>query len=229
METLTLRDEEGAFDVSVRAAAGASRAVLFAVGGGGDPERHAPLLDALAARGFAVAAPRFERMLSPHPTEPMLLLRARRLRLALDLVAAPSMVAVGVGHSIGAAALLALSGGNLWLAPTRPLPIPREERLARLALFAPATGFFRGPGGLDAVTTPTKVWVGALDTMTPPSHAEFVRDAIGERAPVAVTVVEGAGHFTFMNAPPPQVVDAMPAREAFLADLARAVSDFAGG
>jgi pimeloyl-ACP methyl ester carboxylesterase len=166
-------------------------------------------------------------MLSPHPTEPMLLLRARRLRLALDLVAAPGMVAVGVGHSIGAATLLALAGGNLWLAPTRPLPIPREERLARLALFAPATGFFRGPGGLDAVTTPTAVWVGALDAMTPPSHAAFVREAIGERAPVAVTVVEGAGHFTCMNAPPPQVVDAMPAREAFLADLARAVCDFA--
>lgn len=229
MPPVTLHDEEGSFEVTVRAAEGAARAVLFAVGGGGDPERHAPLLDALAARGFAVAAPRFERMTSPHPTEPMLLLRARRLRLALDLVAKPGMACVGVGHSIGAAALLALAGGNLWLAPTRPLPIAKDERLARLALLAPATGFFRGPGGLDAVTTPVAVWSGALDTMTPPAHAELVREAIGDRAPVEVRVVEGAGHFTFMHAPPPHVVDPMPERERFLADLTQAIGDFAAG
>ena len=37
--------------------------VLFAVGGGGDPERHRPLLDAVADRGARVIAPRFERLL----------------------------------------------------------------------------------------------------------------------------------------------------------------------
>jgi alpha-beta hydrolase superfamily lysophospholipase len=229
MQPVTLQDDEGSFEVTVRAVEGAARAVLVAVGGGGDPERHAPLLDALAARGFAVAAPRFERMTAPHPTEPMLLLRARRLSLALDLVAPPGVPAVGVGHSIGAATLLALAGGNLWLAPTRPLPIAKDDRLARLALLAPATGFFRGPGGLDAVTTPIALWAGALDAMTPPAHAEFVREAVGDRAPVEVRVVDGAGHFTFMDAPPPHVVDPMPAREEFLADLARAIGDFAAG
>jgi hypothetical protein len=229
VETLTLRDDDGPFDVSVRSVEGALRAVLFAVGGGGDPERHAPMLDALAARGFAVAAPHFERMTSPHPTEPMLVLRARRLSLALDLVASPGVPAVGIGHSIGAATLLALAGGNMWLAPTRPLPIANDVRLTRLALLAPATGFFRGPGGLDDVRVPIAAWVGNLDTMTPPVHAAFVRDVLGERAPVDVHVVEGAGHFTFMHALPPHVVDPMLERAAFLADLARNLGDFAAG
>ena len=76
--------------------------------------------------------------------------------------------------------------------------------------------------------SPIAVWVGALDTMTPPTHASFVREALGARAPVDLHVVEGAGHFTFMHALPPHVVDPMPAREAFLADLAQAIGDFAG-
>jgi predicted dienelactone hydrolase len=229
METVTLRDDDGPFEVTVRAVAGASRAVVFAVGGGGDPERHAPLLDALVARGFAVAAPRFERMTSPHPTGPMLVQRARRMRLALDLVATDGTPAVGVGHSIGASTLLALAGAHLWLGPGARVAMPRDARLARLALLAPTTGFFQAPGGLDDVATPVAAWAGALDTMTPPSHAFFVRDTLGGRVPVTVNVVEGAGHFTFMDAPPPHVVDPMPARDAFLAGLAQAIGDFAAG
>lgn len=227
MERVTLEDAEGSFEVSLRTVAGAARAVLFAVGGGGDPERHAPLLDALASRGFSVAAPRFERMTSPYPTEPMLVQRARRLGLALDLVATDGIPAIGVGHSIGAATLLALAGGHLWLGPGARVPIAHDPRLVRLALVAPTTGFFQAPGALDAVTTPVVAWAGSLDTMTPPSHALFVRDTIGARVPVAVNVVEGAGHFTFMNAPPPHVVDPMPARDAFLAGLTEAIATFA--
>jgi hypothetical protein len=39
-------------------------------------------------------------------------------------------------------------------------------------------------------------------------------------------VVEGAGHFSFMNELPPQMTDPLPNRDAFLADLADSVGRF---
>jgi hypothetical protein len=57
--------------------------VLFAVGGGGNQERHLPLLEALAADGCQVIAPHFERFSVPTPTAAMLHPRARRLQQAI--------------------------------------------------------------------------------------------------------------------------------------------------
>jgi len=37
---------------------------------------------------------------------------------------------------------------------------------------------------------------------------------------VEIRVVEGAGHFSFMNVPPPQTVEPLLEREAFLTKLA---------
>jgi hypothetical protein len=87
--------------------------VLFAVGAGGQPKRHATLLKALTESGCTVVAPRFERLASPIPTEANLNLRARRLSLTLDafLPVQPSATAAVVGHSIGAATLVTLAGG----------------------------------------------------------------------------------------------------------------------
>lgn len=78
MKTIALRDGDATFAVDAAAPERPERAVLFSVGGGGDPGRHTPLLETLADRGFAVVAPHFERMTSPHPTEQGLLLRCRR-------------------------------------------------------------------------------------------------------------------------------------------------------
>ncbi len=82
-----MRDETVSFDVTVLEVEQPSRVVLFAVGGSGNPERHGPLLTALAERGCSGVAPHFERMVSPVPTDDDLLLRVRRLKLALDAVA----------------------------------------------------------------------------------------------------------------------------------------------
>ncbi len=76
MAKLSLHDGPEAFDVSLLEAPAPARVVLFAVGGGGDPERHLPLLEALVARGCTVVAPHFERFTSPFPTEAQLQLRA---------------------------------------------------------------------------------------------------------------------------------------------------------
>lgn len=214
------------FDVTVFDAQPASRVVLFAVGGGGNPERHAPLLSALAERGCAVVAPHFERLVSPTPTDEHLVLRARRLKLAVDSVACFKAPVVGVGHSIGATMLLALAGGEVWMRPGARLPIERDERIARLALITPATNFFQAPGALDSVRTPLLVWAGTNDTITPPAQAEFLSRTLGPRLPVDLRVVEGAGHFSFMNTLPPHVSDSLALRQTFLKGLASEVCRF---
>jgi pimeloyl-ACP methyl ester carboxylesterase len=226
MNTLELRDGDATFEVTATAHERPARVVLFAVGGGGDPRRHAPLLTALGERGISVVAPHFERMTSPHPTEESLLLRCRRLRLALDALAPRDVPVVGIGHSIGAAALLALAGARLWLDPTRPLDVATDTRLVRLALLAPATGFFRAPEALSAVRLPIVAWAGSADTLTPPDQAELLRERLAPGVSVDVQVVEGADHFSFMHALPPGKPDALQDREAFLTRLVAALLSF---
>jgi pimeloyl-ACP methyl ester carboxylesterase len=221
-----LSDGAESFDVTLFEAPESSHVVLFAVGAGGNPERHFPLLRALFDHGCTVVAPHFERLVTPTPTENDLLLRARRLSIALNIVERPGCVVSGVGHSIGATMLLALCGGQVWMGMGRRLPVAADTRFDKLALLTPATGFFQAPGALDAVHTPILAWAGTNDVITPPAQTEFLKQALKDRAPVEVRVVEGAGHFSFMNAPPPQTVDLLPNRDAFLSRLADEVCRF---
>ena len=230
VSTRSLKDGDETFDVTIVDAAAPSRLVLFAVGGGGNPERHQPLLTALAASGCAIAAPHFARMTSPIPTDADLLLRVRRSRLALDALARPGLPVAGVGHSIGGAVLLALAGGEIWRGPGGPIPIPPEDRLHdrldRLALMAPATGFFRAPAALDAVRTRILAWAATNDTIAPPAQAQLLADVIGPRVPVTVRVTDGAGHFSFMDNPPPQTTEPLADRDAFLLEVRAEVIRF---
>ncbi|MBN9489048.1 MAG: alpha/beta hydrolase [Alphaproteobacteria bacterium] len=221
-----LNDAAGSFDVTVLEATEPSRVVLFSVGGGGDPERHLPLLTSLADQGCTVAAPHFARMVSPVPTQDDLVLRVRRLRLALDHVMRPGMSAAGVGHSIGSTMLLVLAGAEAWTRAAQRVVVAPDPRLDRLALLAPATDFFRAPGALNGVSVPVCAWAGTKDEMTPPAQAAFLKEEIGARLPVEVHLVEGAGHFSFMNAPPPQTVEPLPDRDVFLARLGDQVCRF---
>ncbi len=224
MDTREVRDGESSFVVSVLEVAEPARVVLFAVGAGGDPGRHEPLLAALGAAGCAVVAPHFERWTSLHPTDEQLVSRARRLGLALDAVTPSATLVAGVGHSIGATVLLAMAGGALWTSPRGPLLISRDERLTRLALLAPATGFFRAPGALDRVRLPLLVWAGEADRVTPPGQVGILREALGEQVEARVT--RDAGHFSFMDVPPPLVPEPHPDRAAFLLEVARTVRGF---
>jgi len=229
MAQRALQDGMASFDVTVLEAAQPSRVVLFAVGGGGDPGRHAPLLEALVARGCSVLAPHFERLAAPLLTDDLLLLRARRLKLALDAWAPPAVPVVGAGHSIGTAILLALAGAEVWMRPGQPLAIAADSRLERLALLAPATGFFRVPGALDAVRTPLLVWAATEDAITPPAQAQLLADALGGRVRVDLRIEAGAGHFSFLHLPPPQTTEPLADREAFLDRLTRDVCGFLTG
>lgn len=226
MSKLSLKDGVESFDVTVLEAKEPSRVVCFAVGGGGNPERHLPLLTSLAEHACTVVAPHFERLVAPTPTEHELLLRARRLRLAIDSTARPGLPIAGVGHSIGATMLLALAGGQVWMRSGQRLAIEPDPRLDRLVLLAPATDFFQGPGALEAVHTPILAWAGTQDGITPPAQAEYLKHALEARVPVDLRIAEGAGHFSFMNIPPPQTTEPLPDREAFLANLAAEVCRF---
>lgn len=226
MPSRELVDGADPFPATVLEPSAASRVVLFSVGAGGNPERHLPLLEALVERGCLVVAPHFERLVSPRPTEDNLSLRARRLRLALDSVARASLPVVGVGHSIGATMLLALAGARVWMRADGPLAIEADERLAKLVLLAPATGFFRAPGALDAVKTPISVWAGTNDSITPVAQAELLSSALAGRVPVDAHVREGAGHFSFMHLPPPATTEPLDDRDAFLSELTNEVCRF---
>lgn len=226
MLTQTLQDGVESFKVSVHEAATNSPVVLFAVGAGGQPERHATLLAALAESGCTVVAPHFERLASLVPKEEELSLRARRLSLALDAFVQPAANAIGVGHSIGAATLIALAGAQMWLGSGRRVNIAQDRRLTRLALLATPTGFFQAPGALDAVQVPILAWVGSADNITPPSQTEWLAHAMRDLGSLDVRITAGAGHFSFMDTPPPQTTEPLPNKQAFLREYSSEVCKF---
>jgi hypothetical protein len=229
MRTQTLQDEAESFIVSVHEAAENSPVVLFAVGAGGQPERHSTLLNALTESGCTVVAPHFERLASPIPTEADLTLRARRLSLTLDAFVQPGTTAAGVGHSIGAATLVALTGAQMWLGTGQRVNITLDSRLTRLALLAIPTGFFQALGALDAVRVPILAWVGSKDGITPPAQTEWLAHAMRDWQTVDIRVTDGADHFSFMDIPPPQTTEPLPNKQAFLREHSSEVCKFVVG
>jgi pimeloyl-ACP methyl ester carboxylesterase len=225
----SLRVGSESFDVTVLEAPEPARVVLFAVGGGGNPERHLPLLESLAADGCQVIAPHFERLSVSAPTAATLHLRARRLQQALDTLARSGLPMAGVGHSIGTTMLLAFVGARAWTTAGEPVTIAPDERIDRIVLLGPATDFFRAPRALSAVRTPILAWAGTRDVVTPVAQAEYLTQALAEEVRVELRVVEGAGHFSFMNELPPQVADTLPNRAQFLSELTDHVCRFIAG
>jgi pimeloyl-ACP methyl ester carboxylesterase len=120
--------------------------------------------------------------------------------------------------------LLTLAGAVGSTIARERLDIARDERLTRLALFAPATDFFRAPGALDDLGATILAWVGTNDTITPPTQAALLKQA--PRAQVEVRVIEGADHFSFMDVRPPQMVEPLADREGFFARLVSEVAEF---
>ncbi len=224
-----LEDGTESFDVSVRKGKEFTPVVLFAVGAGGNPERHVTLLDTLTESGCMVIAPHFPRLASPRPTEAELTLRARRLCLALDVFGQSGATVSGVGHSIGAATLVTLAGGQMWMGPGQRVAISADVRVSRLALLAPPTGFFQAPGALDSVRIPILMWVGSEDNITPPSQVKWLAQAVPDSQSLDVRIADGAGHFSFMDQTPPHVVEPLKDKQAFLREYSSEVCNFVCG
>ncbi|WP_153306629.1 alpha/beta hydrolase [Desulfogranum japonicum] len=216
--------------MSVHEATRNSPVVLFAVGAGGQPERYATLMDTLIESGCMIIAPHFDKLVSPIPREDELTLRARRLSLALDAFVKPGITAAGVGHSIGAATLIALAGAQMWLGPGRRVDnITSDSRLTRLSLLATPTDFFQAPGALDAVKVPILAWVGSADNITPPVQTKRLANSIRDWQTVDVRVTDGAGHFSFMDIVPPQTTEPLPDKRAFLKEYSGEICKFVLG
>lgn len=228
MDLAHLPDGPASFPVTLCQSARPRRTILFAVGRGGQPGRHLPFLHHLAEQGGTVIAPHFDLM-PTIPSEEDLQTRARRLELAVQSFAPPGIPLAGVGHSIGATLLLVLAGAHAWTLSRQRVSHPTPLHFTHLAFLAPATDFFRAPGALDAVRTPITAWVGTEDAITPPRHAELLRDTLSPRTPAEIRSVEGAGHFTFMHDLPPGIEDPYPDRSVFLTNLAEEVSRFVIG
>lgn len=224
-----LLDGADSFKISVRESQAPSAIVLFAVGAGGDPERYITLQEAIFASGCTVVAPHFQRLVSSNPTEEELMLRARCMSIALNAFSKSDIAVVGVGHSIGAAILIALAGGQMWLGPEQAVEIEADLRLARLALLAPPTGFFQAPGALDLLGVPIVAWVGSEDKITPPPQSLWLSQVMGDSKSVDVRVIDGAGHFSFMDQVPPHVVEPLKDKQAFLREQSREICAFVVG
>lgn len=225
----TLKDGGESFNISVHESDENSPVVLFAVGSGGQPDRYNSLIKKLVKSGFTVIAPHFERLVSPFPKEDELVLRGRRLSLALSAFSQPGTQAAGVGHSIGATTLIALAGAQMWLGPGLQVNIAPEARLARLALLAPPTGFFQVPGALDTVAVPILVWVGSEDNITPIEQSKWLAQAIPDSQSVDLRITEGAGHFSFMDLAPPNTIEPLTNKNEFIKHYSNEVSKFIVG
>lgn len=115
--------------------------------------------------------------------------------------AAPGEKRVTVlGHSIGGWAALCLAGARPRQDDGALLAVPREPRIARLVLFAPACGWFAAPDGVSGLRVPATVLVGEHDVVTPAAQVRLLERA---SVPVEVRVVGHADHFSVMTEPPP--------------------------
>ena len=108
-----IRDGAETFNVTViEANQSSKRLVLFAVGRGGNPERHLSLLRSVAALGCTVIAPHFDMLTSLVPSKVELDKRVRRVEASGVEYCKAELPIIGIGHSIGAVTLLALAGGE---------------------------------------------------------------------------------------------------------------------
>lgn len=199
---------------------------LFAVGRGGNPLRHLPLLQSVVSHGCTIIAPHFAMLASSVPTKEELDTRIRRLQLSADRYARTDQPIIGIGHSIGTVTLLALAGGEARTLVGNRIVSGSKWKFDRLVLFAPPADFFRHPGALQSVDVRLHIRTGGKDSITPPAQAEFLKEMLAQRAPVDLRFDEDAGHFTYMDELPPHVTDSQPDRSAFLSALAEDVAQF---
>ena len=117
----------------------------------------------------------------------------------------------------------------MWLRCGQRVNIAANARLTRLALLAPPTGFFQAPGALETVRIPLLAWVGSADRITPPAQTEWLAQAMRSWLAVDIRITRGAGHFSFMDQPPPQVVEPLQDKQAFLHEYSSEICRFVHG
>ncbi|MBF4245014.1 hypothetical protein EA004_08150 [Vibrio anguillarum] len=228
MKTKILQDGDESFKVLVHESGEKnSPVVLFSVGSGGMPERYSTLLNTLKKSGCTIVAPCFEQLTNHFPNKDELSLRARRLSFSLKACTQPPAKVIGVGHSIGAATLIALAGAEMQTRSREIVDILPDNRLMSLVILAAPTQFFYAPGSLDTVNIPIFAWVGSEDDITPSTQTEWLAQTIPDSKMVKVRVVEGVDHFSFMDQAPPHIAEPKIDKNKFLREYSEAISKFA--
>ncbi|MXO70802.1 alpha/beta hydrolase [Alteraurantiacibacter buctensis] len=197
--------------------------VLVAAGGGGSPARHRGLIGRLEAAGFSVIAPEFAMLAAPRAS--VAEMEGRIAIMAEALAGAdPALPLYGVGHSLGAALLIGFAGADMWHGPGARLSVPHQPRLAKVAALAPPVEFFLAPGAAEKLAVPLLLRSAGQDSITTPaSHKAFLARL---RCPVDFTVEPLAGHFSYMDMPPPGTGDGLSDGAAFRARIAAKICAF---
>ncbi|GLZ28856.1 dienelactone hydrolase [Lentzea sp. NBRC 105346] len=204
-------------DVALDAPVAGTGFPLIAIshGTGGTHLMHRELAAHLARNGFVVAMPDHpgnnHRDDSLAHTVEILLNRPLHISKVIDHAhEAFGITTVGfIGHSLGGYTGLALAGGNPVAPPEqeggepRPFEVHHDDRIKAFVLLAPAAPWFPGDA-LKDVTAPILVRSAEKDPYTPPWHGEVI--ANGASGPVEHLVVPGAGHFSFQDPLPAELV-----------------------
>ncbi|KYF78474.1 alpha/beta hydrolase [Sorangium cellulosum] len=226
---------------------GPSPLVVISHGSGGTPLAYRTLASHLARSGYIVAMPehpgdnRNDRSLVE--TVENLENRPRHVRLTMDALCSDAEIGPHlerdnvaiVGHSMGGYTALAVAGGQPWTGPGQRLAVTRDPRVKALVLMTPAASWFIPNDALQDVRVPILLLVAEHDRITPRWQGQLVLDLVPDRAQVTYTIVENAGHFSFLSPFPPHMRNPgfLPAtdppgfdREAFQRRLQQDVLDF---
>ncbi|MCY4045365.1 MAG: alpha/beta hydrolase [Cellvibrionales bacterium] len=227
MQIHELQDENGSFKVAVKKAEVENPpTILFCAGLGGLPERYSTLIHALVNERCTVIAPYFEPLARPFPTKEELVNRANRISIALDALNKSPDEAIGIGHSIGASVLIGMSGAKMQLFTGKKVAFKTENRLSALVVLAAPTQFFLSPGSLDLVSIPIMGWVGANDKVTPPDQLDGFMSAIPLVKSSQFHVDESAGHFSFLDQPPPNIIETVTCKSQFIQKCSHEIGKF---
>ncbi len=224
--TRQLTEGSKAFDITLIEAGQPTKVVLFAAGRGGSPLRHLALLRAVVRQGCTVIAPHFDMLPSTTPTQQDLEIRIRQLELTLKQFAHINKPLVGIGHSIGGVMLLLLSGAKARTFMGHEVVAKTQFKFDGLALLAPAVDFFRHPEASVNVDARIHLRAGNQDTIVRPDRILAFKNMLPDQSKVEFYLDEDAGHFSYMDVLPPQVIDYQPDRKSFLSVLADEVGEF---
>lgn len=207
-------------DVSINAqpTEGEFPLVLISHGSGGGNLLYRTLAHDLACNGFIVGMPE-------HPfnnfndntlegTVENLASRPRHINIAIDWffasenfsrVIAPNAISI-IGHSTGGCTALSVAGGRPTSLPHESLDgkpkqinVTHSRKINSLVLLAPGTNWFKEKGSLSGVDIPILMITAEKDQFVQPDQAQIVLDGVADRKKVAYTIVENAGHFSFLS------------------------------
>lgn len=204
--------------LGAEAASGKFPLVVISHGSGGSPWVYRTLAKHLASHGFIVGIPEHpgnnRNDNSQDGTVVNLKNRPRHLMQAIDYFVEsewcadrinPHAVAV-IGHSMGGYTALAAAGGKPTSFPhesphgdSEPISVTADPRIRSLVLLAPASVWFRNHDALNEVDLPILLLAAEKDDYTPHFHSQIILDGVKDRSKVEYSVIQGAGHFSFLS------------------------------